>query len=86
MFHGRLVCAVQFALSGDPQSGVPIPPVNQPCGVLTLLGTGNDINLGGSFIGSEQVNVQGPIALNSGYNSSGGNTPAISSGFSHSSE
>jgi len=71
----------QFALSGAPQSGVPIPPVNQPCGVLTLLGTGNDINLGGSFVGSEQVNVQGPIALNSGYNTSGGN-PAISSGFS----
>jgi len=72
----------QLTLSGDPQSGVPIPPVNQPCGVLTLLSPQNDINLGGTFIASEQLNAQGPIVLNSGYNTGGGSNAAITSSFS----
>jgi len=72
----------QFTLSGDPQSGVPIPPVNQPCGVITLLSPQNDINLGGTFIASEQLNAQGPIVLNSGYNTGGGSNAAIASSFS----
>ncbi len=72
----------QFTLSGDPQSGVPIPPVNQPCGVITLLSPQNDISLGGTFIASEQLNAQGPIVLNSGYNTGGGSNAAITSSFS----
>ncbi len=72
----------QFTLSGDPQSGVPIPPVNQPCGVITLLSPQNDINLGGTFIASEKLNAQGPIVLNSGYNTSGASNAAITSSFS----
>jgi len=70
----------QYALNGDPQSGVPIPPINQPCAVVTLLSPQNDITLGGSFtlFASEELNAQGPIALNSGYNTSGGNDAAIS--------
>ncbi len=70
----------QYALNGDPQSGVPIPPINEPCGVVTLLSPQNDISLGGNFtaFASENLNAQGPIALNSGYNTSGGNGAAIS--------
>ena len=72
----------QFTLSGDPQSGVPIPPIDQPCGVVTLLSPQNDINLGGTLIASEQLNAQGPIVLNSGYNTGGASNAAITSSFS----
>ncbi|HTT87068.1 MAG TPA: prepilin-type N-terminal cleavage/methylation domain-containing protein, partial [Acidimicrobiales bacterium] len=47
----------QYSLTGDPQSGVPIPPLNEPCGVLTLLGTGPDINLGYNVLGNEALNA-----------------------------
>ena len=68
----------QFTLTGDPQSGVPIPPINQPCGVLTLLGTGTDINFS-AFSANQTVSAQGPILLNSGYNAN--NRSAIVSGI-----
>ncbi len=71
----------QYALTGDPQSGVPIPPINQPCGVLTLLGTGSDINLSASIFANESLNVLGPIALNSGYNTGGGSSAALNAAF-----
>ena len=70
----------QFAVSGDPQSGVPVPPVNEPCGVLTLLSpttSNGDINLGLDVLGTEQLTVQGPIVLNAGYNTAGSNNAAI---------
>ncbi len=69
----------QYALNGDPQSGVPIPPINQPCAVVTLLSPQNDISMGGSFtlFASEALSAQGPIALNSGYNTGGNNNAAI---------
>jgi len=79
---GPSCASYQYALNGDPQSGVPIQPVAQPCGVLTLLSPQNDVNLGGSFVASEQLNAQGPIVLNSGYNTGGANTAAITSSFS----
>jgi len=72
----------QYALNGDPQSGVPIPPINQPCGVVTLLSPQNDINLGGTLIASEQLNALGPIVLNSGYNTGGAGNAAIASSYS----
>jgi hypothetical protein len=79
---GPSCASYQYALNGDPQSGVPIQPLAQPCGVLTLLSPQNDINLGGTFVASEQVNAQGPIVLNSGYNIGGTTTAAITSSFS----
>ena len=76
-------CALyQFALNGYPQAGVPIPPLNQPCGVVTLLSPQNDINMGGTFIASEQLNAQGPIVLNSNYNNGGTSNAAITSSYS----
>jgi prepilin-type N-terminal cleavage/methylation domain-containing protein len=70
----------QYALNGDPQSDVPIPPINEPCGVVTLRSPQNDISMGGNFtvFASEDLNAKGPIVLNSGYNTSGVNGAAIS--------
>ncbi len=65
----------QYALTGNPVSGVPVPPIVQPNGVLTLRGIGTDIQFGGL---GETVCAGGPIVLNSGFNSTG--NPAISSG------
>ena len=68
----------QFALTGDPESNVPVPPVVQPCGVLTLLGTNTDITFG-TISSNLSVSAAGPIVIDSGYNT--GNDPAIASGF-----
>lgn len=68
----------QFALTGDPQSGVPVPPVVQPCGVLTLLGNNPGITFG-AFTSGLKVAASGPIVFDSGYNT--GANPAIQGGF-----
>jgi hypothetical protein len=64
----------QYALTGDPVSGVPVPPIVQSTGVLTLLGTGTDISFN-ALSGGQTVCAVGPILLNSGYDTTG--TPAI---------
>jgi prepilin-type N-terminal cleavage/methylation domain-containing protein len=62
----------QYALTGDPVSGVPVPPINQPNGALTLLGPGSDIQFGTGFLtGSNSVCAVGPIVLASGYDQDG---------------
>ena len=68
----------QYTLTGDPVSGVPVPPIVQPNGVLTLLGTGTDISFT-NFSSGQSICAVGSILLGSGYNSNG-NSPAISSG------
>ncbi len=68
----------QYALTGNPVSGVPVPPIVQPNGVLTLLGTGTDISFT-NFSSGQSICAAGSILLGSGYNSNG-NSPAISSG------
>ena len=67
----------QFALTGDPQSGIPVPPIVQPCGVLNLLGTSTDITF--AVAANQTVQASGPIVLDSGY--SNNNTPAIGGFF-----
>lgn len=65
----------QYTLTGLPQSGIPVPPVVQPCGVLTLLGAGTDVSFAAAA--SQTVQASGPIVLDSGYT---GN-PAIYGAF-----
>jgi len=67
----------QYALTGNPVSGIPVPPIVQPNGVLTLLGTGTDISFT-NFSSGQTICAAGSILLGSGYNSNG-NNPAISS-------
>lgn len=55
----------QYTLTGNPQTGIPVPPVVPPCGVLTLLGTGNDITF--AVAANQTVQANGPIVLDSGY-------------------
>jgi len=76
---GPACAPYQYALTGDPVSGIPVPPIVQPNGVLTLLGTGTDISFTNLSSG-QTVCAVGSILLGSGYNSKG-NTPAISSNF-----
>ncbi len=77
---GGSACApYQYALTGAPVSGIPVPPIVQPNGVLTLLGTGTDISFTNLSSGQDICAV-GSILLGSGYNANG-NNPAISSGL-----
>ncbi len=76
---GSACAPYQYALTGDPVSGVPVPPIVQPNGVLTLLGTGTDISFT-NFSSGQSICAAGSILLGSGYNSNG-SSPAISSGI-----
>ncbi len=69
----------QYALTGAPVSGIPVPPIVQPNGVLTLLGTGTDISFT-NFSSGQNICAVGSILLGSGYNSNG-SSPAVSSGL-----
>ena len=64
--------ALPIGVTGDPQSNVPVPPVVQPCGVLTLLGTNTDITFG-AISSNLSVSAAGPIVIDSGYDT--GNDP-----------
>jgi prepilin-type N-terminal cleavage/methylation domain-containing protein len=75
---GPACAPYQYALTGAPVSGIPVPPLVPPNGVLTLLGTGTDISFT-NFSSGQDICAVGSILLGSGYNSSG-NNPAISSG------
>jgi len=67
----------QYALTGVPVSGIPVPPIVQPNGVLTLLGTSSNIQFTNLSSG-DSICAAGSILLGSGYNSNG-NDPAVSS-------
>ena len=73
-----VACApYQYALTGEPVSGIPVPPIVQPNGVLTLLGVGTDISFT-NFSSQDDVCVVGSALQGYDYNHGG---PAISSGF-----
>jgi hypothetical protein len=70
----------QYALTGGPVSGIPVPPIVQPNGVLTLLGTGTDISFT-NFSSNQTICAAGPILLGSGYNATGTGPAVTSSAF-----
>jgi hypothetical protein len=73
---GSACAPYQYALTGEPVSGIPVPPIVQSNGVLTLLGTGSDISFT-NFSSGDDVCAVGSVLL--GYNYSAGG-PAISGG------
>ncbi|HEY5025285.1 MAG TPA: prepilin-type N-terminal cleavage/methylation domain-containing protein [Acidimicrobiales bacterium] len=74
---GSACAPYQYALTGTPVSGIPVPPIVQSNGVLTLLGSGPDISFT-TLSSGQSVCAVGSILLGSGYNSNGSN-PAVSS-------
>ena len=66
----------QYALTGAPVSGIPVPPIVQPNGVLTLLGTGMDIQFTNLSSGDD-ICTGGSILMGLNYNAG---VPAVSSG------
>jgi len=65
----------QYALTGDPVSGIPVPPIVQPNGVLTLLGTGTTDVSFTALSSGDNVCAGGSVLI--AYNYNAGN-PAIS--------
>jgi len=73
---GSSCAPFQYALTGAPVSGIPVPPIVQPNGVLTLLGTGTDIQFTNLSSG-DSICTGGSILMGLNYNAS---VPAVSSG------